>query len=451
MELNNVKDTTHAALPQDVDVLIAGAGPTGLALGVDLARRGIRALIVERQQHLSPGTRGSGIQPRTLEVLDDLGVLEAIRAASDPFPKLAIWDDGRMVGESQMVEQVEPTPSVPYSSPLMVPQWRQQEILYGRLAELGGTVAFNTELTGFDQDEEGVRAHLALPGGGTRTVRAGYLVAADGGRSTVRKALGVEMAGEAVSEGAAMVADVRIDGLDRQHWHRWGETPNHFMAILPVSKTDLFQTIAVFESLDAAPEPTLEAVRETIAARTHLDAGQVREMHWSSVFSPRAALAGSFRTGRVFLAGDAAHVHSPAGGQGMNTSVQDAYNLGWKLDLVLRHGAPDALLDTYETERRPIAEDILATSSRLQRSGTLRRGRDLHQLGIGYRDSPLTTEVRTSLPQDALRAGDRAPDAPCATPTAVRSASSTPTAARTSRCWSSGTPKCRRSARTWPA
>lgn len=208
MELNNVKDVhTAAAGPvattpgAPVDVLIAGAGPTGLALAIDLARRGVHALVVERQDHLSQGARGTGLQPRTQEVFDDLGVLGAVRAAGGRYPRVALWENGRIAREIEMVERVEPTPAIPYSNTLMVPQWRNLELLYARLTELGGGVLFGTELTGFEQDADGVTARCGLPGGGIRTVRARYLVATDGGRSTVRKELGVGMSGPALPEG----------------------------------------------------------------------------------------------------------------------------------------------------------------------------------------------------------------------------------------------------------
>ncbi|WP_063754288.1 FAD-dependent monooxygenase [Streptomyces sp. NRRL S-1813] len=416
MALNNVKETFGAALPDDgtaVDVLIAGAGPTGLALAIDLTRRGVRTLLVERQEQLSPGARGTGVQPRTQEVYDDLGVLDAAFAAGGLYPKTARWENGAIVDVTEMIERVDPTPATPYSNGLMLPQFRNLELLYERLRELGGDVLFRTELTAFDQDPAGVTARLRHADGAERTVHGAYLVATDGGRSTVRRALGVKMSGPELEPVPVLLADVRVDGLDRDHWHRWELPTGGFAGLLPLAGTDYFQTmIAAFGT---TPDTSPETVRAQLAAHTHLDAEQIREVLWSSLFRPRAGLVDSYRTGRVFLAGDAAHIHSPAGGQGLNTSVQDAYNLGWKLGQVLRHGAPDSLLDTYETERRPIAEGILDTSTRLHRSRELRRGRDLHQLGIGYPDSPLTRELRTDLAEGIPAAGDRAPDAPCTT------------------------------------
>ncbi|OKJ71496.1 FAD-dependent oxidoreductase [Streptomyces sp. CB02460] len=390
----------------DVDVLIVGAGPTGLALGVDLARRGVHALVLERAEALFPGSRGKGLQPRTMEVFDDLGVVDAMHAAGGTYPVGMVWRNGERVGEHHMFDPVEPSEDAPYNKPWMVPQWRTQEILAARLAELGGEIAFGREVVGLAQDAEGVTAQLS--GGGA--VRGRYLVAADGGRSAVRRALGIGMTGETVDPNPTLVADVRITGLDRDNWHIF---PPHdggdFLAVCPLAGTEDFQLTARFpEGTDVDLTP--DAIRKVLAARTHLPADALTEVRWASDFRPRAALADRFRAGRVFLAGDAAHVHSPAGGQGLNTSVQDAYNLGWKLGAVLTGGAPAALLDSYEEERRPVAAQMLDLSTGVHR-GEVRRGGATRQLGLGYRESPLTEESRNAVPEDALRAGDRAPDA----------------------------------------
>jgi 2-polyprenyl-6-methoxyphenol hydroxylase-like FAD-dependent oxidoreductase len=392
-------------MTRHVDVLIVGAGPTGLALGIDLTRRGVDALVVEKADALFPGSRGKGLQPRTMEVFDDLGVIDAILAKGGVYPTGAVWQDGRRVGEHEMFDPSETDPDTPYGTPWMVPQWRTQEILSARLTELGGTVDFGREVTGFTQDEAGVTVEFAS---GT-AVRARYVVAADGGRSLVRRTLGIGMTGETVDPNPMLVADVRITGLDRDNVHVF---PPHgdvgFLAVFPLAGTEDFQVIAQFpEGTDV--DLSLDGIRRTVAGRTHLAPEDVTELRWASDFRPRAALADRFRAGRVFLAGDAAHVHSPAGGQGLNTSVQDAYNLGWKLGAVLREGAPESLLDTYEEERLPNAADMLGISTGVHR-GEVRRGRATQQLGLGHRDRTLTVETRTGLPEDALRAGDRAPD-----------------------------------------
>ncbi|MFF4318182.1 FAD-dependent oxidoreductase [Streptomyces sp. NPDC001568] len=389
---------------QDTDVLVVGAGPTGLALAVDLARRGVRALVVERADRLFPGSRGKGLQPRTLEVLDDLGLHDAVRAAGAPYPVGMVWQDGARQGEHAMFDPGEPDEGSPYATPWMVPQWRTQEILHGRLRELGAAVAFGRELVGLSQDADGVTARFASGA----PVRARYAVAADGGRSAVRRTLGIGMTGETVDPSAMLVADVRITGLDRDHWHLFPPAPGGgYLSVCPLAGTDDFQVMAQFP--EGEPDLSLDGIRTAVAARSHLAPTDVTEVRWASDFRPRAAMADRFRAGRVFLAGDAAHVHSPAGGQGLNTSVQDAYNLGWKLGAVLSGGAPEALLDTYEEERLPVAADMLGLSTRVHR-GETRRGGATSQLGLGYRDSSLAVETRAGLPEEALRAGDRAPD-----------------------------------------
>ncbi|MFF4644077.1 FAD-dependent monooxygenase [Streptomyces sp. NPDC001389] len=390
----------------DVDVLVVGAGAAGLALGVDLARRGVRALVVERDGRLFPGSRGKGIQPRTREVFDDLGVGDAVRAAGGPYPAGMLWRDGERLGEHAMWDETELEEGSPYREPWMVPQWRTQEILFARLTELGGRVAFGRELVGITQDGEGVTAGFA----DGAPVRARYAVAADGGRSTVRRLLGIGMTGETVDPNPVLVADVRITGLDRDHWHIFPPADGAgFLALCPLAGTEDFQVSAQMAEGGPAIDLSLEGLRSLIAARSHLDPAAVTEVRWASDFRPRAALADRFREGRVFLAGDAAHVHSPAGGQGLNTSVQDAYNLGWKLAAVLSGAAPESLLGTYEEERRPVAAAMLGLSTRIHR-GEARRGAATQQLGLGYRGSSLAVETRTALPAEALRAGDRAPD-----------------------------------------
>ncbi|MEV0301185.1 FAD-dependent monooxygenase [Streptomyces prasinus] len=395
----------------DTDVLIVGAGPTGLTLGIDLARRGVSARIVERENGLFPGSRGKGLQPRTLEIFDDLGVYDAIRAAGGTYPAGMIWRDGERVGEHRMFDPVGADEDSPYTEPCMIPQWRTQRILLERLEELGGKVAFGRKVTGLTQDEEGVTARLTSGD----AVRARYAVAADGGRSTVRRAVGVAMAGEQVDPGPMLVADVRITGLDRDNWHLFpprdggdgGGAGGDILAICPLAGTEDFQLITRF-SHGTEVDLSLDGIRRVVAARSHLAPDDVTEVRWASDFRPRAALADRFRAGRVFLAGDAAHVHSPAGGQGLNTSVQDAHNLGWKLGAVLRGGAVASLLDTYEEERRPIAAQMLSLSTGIHR-GETRRGAATRQLGLGYPASSLSRETRTA--PGPLRAGDRAPDA----------------------------------------
>ncbi len=422
--------SSEADSARDTEVLVVGAGPAGLTLACDLARRGVRARIVEAADVLFPGARGKGIQPRSQEVFDDLGVLETMRADGCPYPVMAVWENGERTGTWDMVERSPATAAEPYSEPLMLPQWRTQEILAARLAGLGGSVEFGSRLTSLGQDDSGVTAELTGADGSVRHVRARFLVGADGGRSTVRRAVGIGMTGETLSPGGSLVADIRLEGMDRDHWHVWPKAAEGTLAICPLPGTDTFQAVASFAEEDGAAqslEATEDAVRGAIVRRSHLTAEQVVSVGWTSVYRPRAALADGYRAGRVFLAGDAAHIHPPTGGQGLNTSIQDAYNLGWKLGQVLRHGAPDTLLDTYEEERLPVAADVLGISTRLLRTteeqgrdARVRRGRETQQLGISYRGGPLAAEHREPVPKEGPQAGVRAPQAAAVTDDGVK-------------------------------
>ena len=258
---------------------------------------------------------------------------------------------------------------MPYPNGWMIPQWRTEAILRDHLASLGVTVAERTELTAFTADTDGVTATLATPSG-PRTMRAAYLVGADGGRSTVRRVLGVPFSGETWDKHRMIFGDLRVDGLDRDYWHAWGTAPDRSdtLALCPLPGTDTFQ-LATTDPGDAFTAD-LAGMRELIATRTGRNDVHLREITWLSRWRANMRMAERFRVGRVFLAGDAAHVHSPAGGQGLNTSVQDAYNLGWKLAAVIT-GADPRLLDTYEPERVPVAAHVLGISASLHhRSAT---------------------------------------------------------------------------------
>ncbi|MBW4329666.1 FAD-dependent monooxygenase, partial [Stakelama sp. CBK3Z-3] len=207
--------------------------------------------------------------------------------------------------------------------------------------------------------------------------------------------------------------DVRLDGLDRTAWHRFQlGTDASMVMICPLAGTDLFQIQGPVPS-DGEVDLSPAALTALIAERTGRADIAVHAVSWASVYSMNARLAERYRVGRVFLAGDAAHIHPPTGGQGLNTSVQDAYNLGWKLAAIL-DGGPAALLDTYEEERRPVAAEMLGLSTRLldeARKGAMQRNREVRQLDLGYRGSSLA--LPGSIGTARVQAGDRAPDAPC--------------------------------------
>ena len=396
-----------------ISVLIVGAGPTGLTLACELARRGVGFRIVDAAPRPPVGSRGKGLQPRSLEVLDDLGVVDEIVASGTFHLPFRAYDGATVLGVADMHEGRFPTPNVPYASPLIIPQWRVEEILRHRIEALGGAVELGTELTDFRQDADGVTATLAR-GGATEEVRADYLVGCDGGRSDVRRELGVRFDGETREAERMLIGDFRVDGLDRDHWHVWPKAPGGALLLCPLPGTDAFQLQAIVTG-EGELELSLAAFQKVVDERSGRTDLRLREPTWLSLYRANVRMVDRYRVGRVFLAGDAAHVHSPAGGQGMNTGIQDAYNLGWKLGQVAV-GAPSALLDTYEEERLPIAAWMLGVTTRLHRdlyqpTAAGARGPETLQLDLHYRASSLSRDRRTDGAD--VRAGDRAPDAPC--------------------------------------
>lgn len=391
------------------DVLICGAGAAGLTLAIDLARRGVSFRLIEKMEDPFRGSRGKGIQPRTQEIFEDLGVLDRVVAAGGAYPKQREYQaDGSFI-DSVVVEQQESTPAEPYHLALMSPQFLTEGAMRERLIELGHRPQFGCELVSFDQDADGVTAHL-LGKTAEEVIRTRWLVAADGGRSFVRHALDIGFPGKTLGV-RAIVADVALTGLGREVWHRFSEGDiDRQISFCPLAGTDLFQVQGPIP-LDGDVDLSAAGLTALVAQRTGRDDIHIRSVAWASAFNMNARLADRYRAGRVFLVGDAAHIHPPTGGQGLNTSVQDAYNLGWKLAAVL-NGAPDLLLESYEEERRPVAAAMLGLATKLldaAKRGDMRRGREVHQLDLGYPESSLALE----LPQRAQGplAGDRAPDA----------------------------------------
>jgi 2-polyprenyl-6-methoxyphenol hydroxylase-like FAD-dependent oxidoreductase len=375
--------------------LIVGAGPTGLTLALDLLRRGVACRIIEAADTPFSGSRGKGLQPRTLEIFDDLGVIEPILAAGGLYPRLRLHLGPISLRAGSLGSFRQPTASTPYPNLWMVPQSRTEAILRERIQALGGQVEFHTAIVEFRQRHDGVDATLSTG----ETLRANFLIGCDGGRSTVRKALGLKLEGEALAEKPMLVADVEVEDLDRQDWHVWPFAKGGAVGLCPLPNISLFQLTAKAQ----LAETNLEAA--VFRATGH----RVVRVAWQSVYQPAVRMVSRYRAGRVFLAGDAAHVHPPAGGQGLNTGVQDAYNLGWKLAHVLR-GGPDALLDSYQAERLPIAAAVLGLSKRLLQSRSTRRGNLTDQLGLHYRESSLSSGQAFG----QLHPGDRMPNLPLA-------------------------------------
>ena len=392
-----------------VDVLICGAGAAGLTLAIDLARRGITFRLIEKNAHPFQGSRGKGIQPRSQEVFEDLGMLDRLMAVGGVYPTDRRYRDDGSYSETEFTESKASMPAEPYRQPLMVPQFLTERVMRERLLEWGHQPEFSCELVGFEQDGNAVTARL-IGNAGEEHIRVRWLVGADGGRSFVRHALDIGFPGKTLGV-RALVADVELSGLTRDAWHRFGDGDmQRQIAICPLAGTELFQIQGPIPA-DLDVDLSAEGLTAIIAHRTGRADIQVHAVSWSSAYTMNARLADQYRVGRVLLVGDAAHIHPPTGGQGLNTSVQDAYNLGWKLAAVVQ-GACDDLLDSYEEERRPVAASVLGLSTQLldeMKNGELRRGREVHQLDIGYPASSLALAhpVRIN-----VSPGNRAPDAP---------------------------------------
>ncbi|HEX8868437.1 MAG TPA: FAD-dependent monooxygenase, partial [Lentzea sp.] len=299
---------------------------------------------------------------------------------------------------------------VPHPETRLIPQYDTDACLRRRLEQLGGRVEYGTRLTSLVDKGDEVVVTVTGPDG-ERTIRARFVVGSDGGASAVRVQADIPFVGQTDESDKMIVADVLVDGLARNRWHIWPRNGGRFLGLcpLPGEKFQLMLRLKPGETPDRDPAAISRLVHEA-SGRAGL---RVREVFWSSVFRPNVRLVERYRAGNAFLAGDAAHVHTPAGAQGLNTGVQDAYNLGWKLAQVLA-GAPQALLDSYEAERRPVAARVLGLSSDLyQKIGdrplaAATRGDEERQLKLNYRDSPLTHHSVADAP---VQAGDRAPNA----------------------------------------
>ena len=396
---------------QVIDVLVIGAGPSGSTVAIDLVRRGFDVRIVDRSPHAFDGSRAKGIQPRSLEVLEDLGALDEVLAGGSTYPKLGIHA-GPLAVPWKMFTHREATPDVPYPNTWLIPQFRTDRALHARLGELGREIEFGRELTELTQDEDTVVAKVVGPDG-VEEIVARYAVGADGGSSAVRKQLDIGFVGTTDEADRVLIVDASVSGLARNRWHMWPGLGGKLIGACPLPHSDMFQWM-IRLTPDEKPPQEIGAIIDRIHSHTRNRHIQLHDIHWQSVFRPNIRLAQHYGRGRVFLVGDAAHVHTPAGAQGLNTGMQDGYNLGWKLGQVLA-GADPALLDTYEAERQPIAAGVLGLSTekwggiaKLDPS-SMKRGKDEQQLSLTYYGGPLAPA--DSSDTSTLHVGDRAPDA----------------------------------------
>ena len=369
-----------------VDALVVGAGPVGLLCAAELRRQGLAPRLVDRAPAPATTSRALVVWARTLELLDHAGAVEAFLAAGIRGRGIRLYADRRLLARVTVDDIDSPMPPG-----ILLVQAETEHLLAAHLARLGGAVERGVELVGFTAGDDGVTATLRHADGRDETVRARWLVGCDGAHSTVRHGLGVDFAGFA-EPNDWILADVHVEGdlpADEMllSWSHDGA-----LAIFPIGggRYRLIADAGRAVGEGRRDDPTLAEVQRLVEARAPLPIRCVDAV-WLSAFRIHERQATSYRVGPVFLAGDAAHVHSPAGGQGMNLGMQDAANLAWKLALVHRGLAHAALLDTYDAERRPLGADVIRRAAALTRVATLR--------------APVLASVRNALAPRLMRLG----------------------------------------------
>jgi 2-polyprenyl-6-methoxyphenol hydroxylase-like FAD-dependent oxidoreductase len=410
----------------DTEVLIVGAGPTGLTLALWLTRLGVDVRIIDKAAGPGETSRALAVQSRTLEFHRQIGVVDDVLEAGVRIDQLT-------ARTPQKISAVIPLSKFglgvsPYSYAYALPQDIHERVLMAHLEEAGVRIERHTELVGFEQDDSGVVVTTRRDGA-TKTFRAKYLCGSDGARSTVRHALGIGFPGGTYDQ-AFYVADVDGQGDVTRNGMDVCLNANGFALIMPVRQTGSLRLIGVVpQAHEADPVITFEAIRDEIERSTGVT---VKSVNWFSTYRVHHRIADRFRVGRAFLLGDAGHIHSPAGGQGMNTGIGDAVNLAWKLAAVLQGRAAEHLLDTYEVERLAFARILIKSTDR---AFTIVAGRSwisrlwrryvmakvisavartkfgaramfglISQTGINYRKSALSSGLA-----GAVRGGDRLP------------------------------------------
>lgn len=415
-------------MQNDVPVVIVGAGPTGVMLAIELARRGVEVRVLDRQPARPQQTRAIGIHARTLEVFHQLGMIEE-------FVELGHRVNGVMFHTRAGRNTRAPFGLIdsPYPFLLTLSQAETQRILDEKLESLGASIDRGVEVVGIGHDAAGTALVLKTLEGGVQTLTADWLVGCDGARSLVRQSLGTSFDGDDYGQDWLM-AEVNIEWpIPSDHFHVFAYTPEVLPAFpMPSDRWRVFVPEVPNRSVKERQPPTMEEF-ERLAAQRGPAGMKLSDPTLLGAFRCYRRHTKTVRSGRILVAGDAAHVHSPAGGQGMNTGLHDAFNLGWKLALVAHGHAPTGLLDTYQAERVPIAEGVLALTHALVRTFALASPRKrclrdrllpiaaaipaarrryvnrLGQVSHNYRGTPLTVQS-PRLAWNGLVPGDRLPD-----------------------------------------
>ena len=348
-----------ASASRDSEVLIVGAGPTGLVLALWLTRLGVRVRIVDKTDQPGTTSRALAVQPRTLEFYRQFGFADAVVARGRAIGAVNLWVSAKKSAHVPIGEMGKGLS--PYPMPLIYPQDEHERMLIDRLRELGVEVERQTELIDFDDEADGIRARLRGHDGAEEAYRAAYIAGCDGGHSTVRQKLRIGFPGGAYDH-LYYVADVNAHGQVLNGEIHVGLDREDFLALFPLKDEGCARLVGtVRDDLHGREDLSWDDVRTTVAKWMRIE---VERVNWFSTYRVHHRVANHFGVGRAFILGDAAHVHSPVGGQGMNTGIGDAVNLAWKLASVLRGRADADLLATYEPERMAFAQRLVETTDR---------------------------------------------------------------------------------------
>jgi 2-polyprenyl-6-methoxyphenol hydroxylase-like FAD-dependent oxidoreductase len=355
--------TLRGEIDMETDVIIIGAGPTGLSLACQFVRFGIDFVVIEKNQGVTEFSKAIGVQARTLEIYDQLGLAERAIESGTIASKVRLMEGGEIRGEMHLSNFGKGLSEYPYV--LMLEQSKNEELLYGYLQSHGREVRWNTELESFTQDANGVTAQIRTPDGETQTINGKFLVGCDGASSPVRKTLGLTFEGSTF-ERLFYVADARVDwDLSHEALHVC-LARDVFVAFFPMKGENRYRIVGTFpeDQNEKEGEVVYEEIEQEIKDKAKIPL-EISDVRWFSLYKVHSRRVNKFSKGKCFLAGDSAHIHSPAGAQGMNSGIQDAYNLAWKLALVVKGVAGERLLDTYNEERLANAKRLLESTDRM--------------------------------------------------------------------------------------
>jgi 2-polyprenyl-6-methoxyphenol hydroxylase-like FAD-dependent oxidoreductase len=350
-------------MKQTAEVMIVGAGPTGLSLACQLIRYGVDFLILDKKETVTPYSKAIGVQARTLEIYEQIDLAHRAVEEGTIAGRARLLVDGEVRGEVNFSQIGEGLSAYPFV--LMLEQSKNEKLLYEYLENHGKEVHWNTELENFEQTDSEITAQVKLFSGDRQTIKAKYLVGCDGPRSLVRRSLGLEFSGSTF-ERMFYVADAQVDWQFTHDALHICLAKESFAVFFPLKGEKRYRIVGVFPEEFAKDEG--DVLYEEIEARVRQLAQfelDIHDVEWFSTYKVHTRHAARFFSGRCFLAGDSAHIHSPAGAQGMNTGIQDAYNLAWKLALVLQDVAGENLLNTYNEERLENAKNLLRTTDRM--------------------------------------------------------------------------------------